>query len=283
MLGIVVVRGRLAVWAMGTHRGKWCSRAGVKPLRKGRAVKRIRLTIAIAAMTIVGLMTPATANAASNNDAAHACQQGGYASLYGRDQSGATISFNNAGECVSYAAQGGVFVTPLAACTVTATSGCITLDGAPLSVTEPDGSYGTLTVSGVVSFDSSCVIQQCFYGLPNTNAQGGGTFLETDSTGATVSRGTFSLSGFNQGGLVWTSFENWVTPGMWSVAPSCSAASNRVVMFNMMLTDSSNKTRVFGLLLDTQPDGAGSTWTYAYLFGVGSGHQTMWTGAPITC
>jgi hypothetical protein len=51
-------------------------------------------------------MRPAAASfdVGGNGDAAHACQQGGYARLYRTDGS----PFTNAGECTSYAAQGGV-------------------------------------------------------------------------------------------------------------------------------------------------------------------------------
>lgn len=46
-----------------------------------------------------------------NSDAAHACQQGGYANLFRTDGTG----FKNTGECVSYAAQGGVLARRLTA------------------------------------------------------------------------------------------------------------------------------------------------------------------------
>jgi hypothetical protein len=52
--------------------------------------------------------TPPTASfQLGNSDAAHACQQGGYQDLFRTDGSG----FKNAGDCVSYAAQGGVLAT----------------------------------------------------------------------------------------------------------------------------------------------------------------------------
>src|SRR5687767_4528130 len=46
-----------------------------------------------------------------NSAAAHACQQGGYVNLFRLDGTG----FVNTGDCVSYAAQGGVFVTRVTA------------------------------------------------------------------------------------------------------------------------------------------------------------------------
>jgi hypothetical protein len=45
-----------------------------------------------------------TAAAGGNSDAAHACQQGGWQNLVRQDGTG----FKNTGDCVSYAAQGGV-------------------------------------------------------------------------------------------------------------------------------------------------------------------------------
>ncbi len=46
-------------------------------------------------------------DAGGNSDAAHACQQGGYLDLFRTDGT----AFKNTGECVSYAAHGGTFVT----------------------------------------------------------------------------------------------------------------------------------------------------------------------------
>ena len=46
-----------------------------------------------------------------NSDAAHACQDGGYANLFRTDGTG----FANVGECVSYAAHGGVLARQLTA------------------------------------------------------------------------------------------------------------------------------------------------------------------------
>ena len=63
---------------------------------------------ALLAMATVSTAAGAAPGAAGgNSDAAHACQQGGYQSLVGTDG-----GFANVGECVSYAAHGGTFVTP---------------------------------------------------------------------------------------------------------------------------------------------------------------------------
>ena len=61
----------------------------------------------LAALTLVIEHTPAFADR-WNSDAAHTCQQGGWQDLRRADGS----SFTNAGDCASYAAQGGVLVSP---------------------------------------------------------------------------------------------------------------------------------------------------------------------------
>jgi hypothetical protein len=63
-------------------------------------------------MLLVGLAAATgSAQAQGNSGAAHKCQKGGYQHLYRSDGSGITdgSGFRNAGECTSYAAQGGVF------------------------------------------------------------------------------------------------------------------------------------------------------------------------------
>ena len=60
------------------------------------------------ALVMLGALGNAVgAEPGGNSDAAHLCQQGGYKSLVGTDG-----GFTNVGECVSYAAHGGTFVTP---------------------------------------------------------------------------------------------------------------------------------------------------------------------------
>ena len=58
------------------------------------------------ALLILGIVSSAaTAEPRGNSAAAHACQQGGYKSLFG-----SSGGFSSVGECVSYAARGGAFV-----------------------------------------------------------------------------------------------------------------------------------------------------------------------------
>lgn len=75
-------------------------------------MKRLAFVLILTATAgLTALVTHHTALAAGgNSDAAHMCNQGGYGSLIGTN--GFTeASFTNAGECASYAAQGGTLVT----------------------------------------------------------------------------------------------------------------------------------------------------------------------------
>jgi hypothetical protein len=69
-----------------------------------RLVAMLMLLIGLAAAT-------GSVQAQGNSDAAHMCQKGGYQHLYRSHGNGLTdgSGFRNAGECTSYAAQGGVF------------------------------------------------------------------------------------------------------------------------------------------------------------------------------
>lgn len=65
----------------------------------------VALLITLAALGIFG--SAGGAEPGGNSAAAHACQKGGYQALVGTDG-----GFLNTGQCVSYAAHGGRFVTP---------------------------------------------------------------------------------------------------------------------------------------------------------------------------
>ncbi|HEU5422973.1 MAG TPA: hypothetical protein VFU72_05490, partial [Nitrolancea sp.] len=107
------------------------------------------LLAALLVLTLVGLGSSALAAPSGNADAAHLCQDGGYASLQGSDGT----TFSNAGECVSYAAQGGTIVG-INACVVTSTTGCLTLDNVTLQSGSANGD--TMTVTGSISFKTAC-------------------------------------------------------------------------------------------------------------------------------
>jgi hypothetical protein len=81
-------------------------------LRAGRRLTTITSLVAAAFVIACDAGTPVdpqraafTIQSSSNSDAADACRNGGYANLKRADGS----SFNNVGECVSYAATGGSF------------------------------------------------------------------------------------------------------------------------------------------------------------------------------
>jgi hypothetical protein len=147
--------------------------------------------------------------AAGNADAAHACQHGGYANLVGITSAGQTILFNNEGDCVSFAAQGGTFTTPISPCLVTATSGCLTFNGATLPAF--DGSGDSVTLTGATTFDDTCS-SACEVGatagFPNSLATGGGDYVETDSGGHVISQGIYRIADTpsSQEGLFQTDF-----------------------------------------------------------------------------
>jgi hypothetical protein len=129
----------------------------------------------------------ALAATGGNSDAAHACQQGGYLTLQGSDGT----TFKNEGDCVSYAARGGT-IAGVSACSVTSTSGCLTFNG--LKFTDP--TYGnTITLTGSTSFVDTCTSGYCFpSSFPNNLATGGGTYLETDSSGTLISSGQYRVA-----------------------------------------------------------------------------------------
>src|SRR6185437_14631870 len=129
-------------------------------------------------------------HAAGNADAAHACQQGGYVNLFGISGTGQTIIFKNDGDCVSYAAHGGQFTTPMPTCTVTATTGCLTCNAVTLQSINNTGN--SITLTGATTFDDTCpgtIASPCVQStFPNALATGGGDYVETNSSGAVISQ-----------------------------------------------------------------------------------------------
>lgn len=63
-----------------------------------------------ATLIFAAIVGGGSALAAGNSDAAQACQQGGYLSLSGGTATGpdSAVTFKNTGDCVSYAAHGGI-------------------------------------------------------------------------------------------------------------------------------------------------------------------------------
>jgi hypothetical protein len=161
-------------------------------------MRRLAIIACLALSSV--LVSPATTRSsvtAATPDAAHACQQGGYAALTRSDGTG----FKNAGECTSYAARGGEIVGIGAACTATATVGCLVLDavtireaalsGEPLVVTYL--SARTYTLSGTIRFTPTCQngTAVCDYSI--VAITGNGTFSASDGTN-TLATGTWTAS-----------------------------------------------------------------------------------------
>jgi hypothetical protein len=99
--------------------------------------KRFWFALFGATLALAALGTAAGASTGGgNSDAAHACQQGGYKSLVGTNG-----GFTTVGECVSYAAHGGTFVTPGAGEFLLPAGQTATLSGSQLSACN-DLTYG---------------------------------------------------------------------------------------------------------------------------------------------
>jgi hypothetical protein len=95
-------------------------------------MKRIALALCVGLALVVGV---ATATASGNSDNAKACQQG-WQNFVRQDGT----AFKNSGDCVSYAAQGGVLNTkpaPGPAAPVQVSEPTFNLDGNTCSVTVP--------------------------------------------------------------------------------------------------------------------------------------------------
>jgi hypothetical protein len=199
------------------------------------------------------------AHAAGNSDAAHACQQGGYANLFGVNSSGQTITFKNEGDCVSYAAHGGQFTTPMPTCAVTATTGCLTFN----KITLPSPYTGnSITLTGATTFDDTCFdpntsCEPSTFPNPNALATGGGDYVETNSSGAVISQGIYRVADTagSSEGLVFTGF---VDSG--GNPTACSTASAREVVASATLIDENTgvaqKVAVAALTSPTQNLGA---------------------------
>jgi hypothetical protein len=165
----------------------------------------------MAVMAVAG-----TASAGGGNSgAAQTCQQGGYLTMQRSDGT----SFKNAGDCVSYFAD----TNKLAACVVTATTGCMTFDNVVLT----DGSGDTLTLNAAYSFDTTCTVLCPDDEFLNNYATGGGTYKVTDSTGAIIEQSTLTTAdtpGTEYEGLYQAIYRD--SNGNTS---TCTAATSRVV------------------------------------------------------
>jgi len=162
-----------------------------------------RFALAACLVLASALASPAAAPApvkAGNADAAHACQQGGYLSLRRSDGT----AFKNAGECTSYAAQGGIITGVGSACAPTANSGCIVLDTVTIrqaTISPPTVTYissTTYTLSGTIIFSPTCQILTAGCDWSTITITGSGTFSSSDGT-STLATGTWTASFGGQG------------------------------------------------------------------------------------
>jgi hypothetical protein len=104
---------------------------------------RLAALVAVLVLAYAGVLAPAAV--AGNVDAAHACQQGGYAGLRGTD---GTL-FKNTGDCVAFVAKGGFITNVSTDCSfVAGTSGCVELD----NVRIYSGTFGNVDLTSWTSF-----------------------------------------------------------------------------------------------------------------------------------
>lgn len=144
-----------------------------------RAIMRLSVMVLVVGASVTAVVTtPASAGPAE--DAAHACQQGGYATLQGTDGT----TFKNTGECVSFVARGGTITNVSHTCTfVAGTSGCVVLD----NVVVPSPGLGTsTTLSGmftfapITSWDTTTTVAVAGSGTWTTSTGSSGTWSATD-------------------------------------------------------------------------------------------------------
>lgn len=180
-----------------------------------------------------------------NSDAAHACQQGGYASLQGSD---GTL-FKNAGECTAFAAHGGTIVGITATCSfVSGQTGCITFNGVAIRQVDISTlsylSTATYTLTGSMTFSPICIT--C--GTPTASGGGTYTFAGTSNfSGSWAATGITSPIGIN----FFDASGNNTT---------CASATVRQVIVDVSLTDATNTT-IGGGWIETRLVAGGGTPT----------------------
>ena len=124
-----------------------------------------------------------------NSGAAQLCQQEGYRNLVRTDGTG----FSTAGECVSYAAQGGVFRTGLIIYTLSVSGSQIGDFGWSLATTELITTTTTFTDFLATSSTAGCTISSVTIATPSSTSP----FVET-SFSAPCGNGGPLFSGYGQ-------------------------------------------------------------------------------------
>jgi hypothetical protein len=237
----------------------------------------VLVVVALAAVLISPASVPAL-GATANNDAAHACQQGGYLSYTRADGTG----FRNAGECTSYAARDGQIVGIGAVCTHPANGGCIVLDDVTIregSITPPTFTYSSpgssYTLSGTMIFTPTCQILSAGCDYSTVTITGTGTF--STSTNAS---GTWSAS--------YSSPDPYSFTDASLTSTSCADAAIRMVTARLALSSTAGSGGAFvEVRLDSSASGALKNFVFGnfYASGLPSGgfHTDALSGLTLTC
>jgi hypothetical protein len=223
--------------------------------RTGSALSVItKLIVASLLVALVGAATARSsqsnvAMAVSNSDAAHECQNGGYADLTGVSSTGQYIYFSNEGACVSFAAHGGQFVYPMLPCTINYSQfvGCFTVNTMKLS--SFTGTGNTLTLTGAISFYDGCN-SPCTYPTTPPAAVGGGSYVLKNASGTITSQGEFKASTLYQTSFVQS---DGATP------TTCPNAAYRTAGFVVTLTDMNTNQSTTDYVLATTNTSANSS------------------------
>jgi hypothetical protein len=247
-------------------------------------MRRIAIIACLAVAAVV--VSPSTIRSsvtAANSDAAHACQQGGYATLTRSDGTG----FKNTGECTSYAARGGLIVGIGAACTATATVGCLVLDAVTIRQASLSGdpvvvtylSATTYTLSGTINFTPTCQNLSAGCSFATVTITGNGTFSASDGTN-TIAAGT------------WTASYNSPDPYSFTDAAfsptTCASAEIQMVTARLALSFATGSGGAWvEVRLDSSADGPTKDMVLAnfYTVGLPSGyfHSADVSGVTLTC
>jgi len=148
-------------------------------------VRSFRFAALVAVLALTGAIALAPSAIAANVDAAHACQQGGYAALHGTDGT----TFKNGGDCVAFVAKGGIISNVSTDCSfVAGTSGCVELDNVKVYLGLP-GHIDTnswTSFSGMFTFAPASNFWSLWYaGNTSVTISGSGTWTTSGSASGT--------------------------------------------------------------------------------------------------
>ena len=245
-------------------------------------MRRLTLIACLVLVAVAAAPGRPAAVQAGNADAAHACQNGGYASL--TDEAG--NPFKNAGQCTAHAARGGDIIGAGPACSFAPNNGCVVLDDVAITEATFSGgvyTYGTdtYTLAGTMTFTPTCQngTTGCSYAHPNVVITGTGTF---SVAGSTTASGTWTVAYL--GAPSPYSF----TDGSFA-ATTCATAQIRSIQVWMYLTSTGSATG--GGWLQVRTDATDSGPTKDFVRGdfssgplpTGTFHTGNMTGVTISC